>query len=238
MNAIEKHVIERIQSVQIESDPFPHFFVDNIFPQDFYDEILAQLPSPAEFDCDDPHRLNFYLNLKEDGLARLDSNKRDFWENAGGWIRGEQFRDSLASKFYPYLKLRFFDRPNISLGSTASLTRNKSGYILGPHTDMKHRVLTLIFYLPQDDQHWEVGTSIYKARDNKFTCPGGPHHGFENFQKLATIRFIPNMAFGFLKSDTSFHGVEPWSDENFARDTLQYEIHDSDRSFYYGSQAS
>ncbi len=111
--------------------------------------------------------------------------------------------------------------------------RSTSGFVLGPHTDMQHRVVTVLFYLAKNDENPEAGTSIYKARGEEFICPGGTHYGFEEFQKLATMTYVPNIAFGFLKSDTSFHGVEPWTSPDFNRDTLQYEIHDSDRSFYY-----
>jgi hypothetical protein len=232
MNSIEKHVVERLQSAQIERDPFPHFYVNDVFPQDFYDNLLVNMPSDDEFLCHDPYR--FTLSFDADDLARLASDRRVFWEKLYGWMSCEVFKYSIATLVYPDLRLRFFEQPDVALKSTMSLGRNKAGFILGPHTDMPHRVFTLIFYLPKDDLNWETGTSLYRSIDSGFSCPGGPHHGFDNFIKLATIKFLPNMAFGFFKSDNSFHGVEPWLNENFVRDTLQFEIHDADRAYYYG----
>jgi len=232
MSAIQSHVIERILAAKIEAEPYPHFFIDHVFPEDFYQQLLAHLPSDDEFISPDEYR--FGLELDAGGLTRVDPAKKIFWQGMCDWLLAEPFMTSMASLFYPHLKLRFFDRENVALKSTASLARSKSGFLLGPHTDMPHRVLSLIFYLPQDDQNWQAGTSIYQSRDGEFSCKGGPHHGFENFKKTATIRFIPNVVFGFLKSDVSFHGVEPWSDPDFCRNSLQYEIHDTDRAHYYG----
>ncbi|MFP6756765.1 MAG: hypothetical protein VCC99_00895 [Alphaproteobacteria bacterium] len=36
--------------------------------------------------------------------------------------------------------------------------------------------------------------------------------------------YRPNSLFGFLKTDLSFHGVEPIEDEDIARDVILYDI--------------
>jgi hypothetical protein len=231
MNRIEAHVTERIKAAKFESEPFPHFMVDNVFPDDFYADLLAHLPRDREYVSPDEYR--FGLNLNADGLARLEATRKAFWDELCGWLLAKPFLISIASLAYSHMRIRFFGRENAELKSAASLGRSKSGFVLGPHTDLRHRVLSLVFYLPEDDANWELGTSIYRSRDAEFKCAGGPHYGFENFQKLATMRFIPNTVFGFLKSDHSFHGVEPWTNTNFVRNTLQYEIRDADRSHYY-----
>jgi len=230
MQNILSQVIERILSAQIEIEPFPHFVLDNVFLDQTYRDILDHLPNDAEFISPDPFR--FGLNLNAQQLVRLKPENRAFWQRTCDWLLSEEFTNAVASKFY--LKLRFSDNPDTVLKSAASLGRSKSGFLLGPHTDMPHRVLTLVFYLPENDQNWEAGTSLYVPRDGSFTCSGGPHYGFENFQKVATARFLPNAVVGFMKSETSFHGVEPWNEPGFIRNSLQYEIHDSDRSRYYG----
>jgi len=227
----EEYVSEKIRSAKIENEPFPHFMIKDIFPSEFYIDLLANLPINSEFNCDDQYRFN--LNLNSEGLNRIQSDRAVFWKQFLSWMSSESFKRTVTSKIYPHLRLRFFTRKNLKLESKISLARNKSGFILGPHTDMAHRVLTLIFYLPQDHAHWEAGTSLYIARDSAFTCSGGPHYEFKNFKKLATVKFMPNTLFGFIKTNRSFHGVEPWADKNFIRDTINYEIQDSDRSHYY-----
>ena len=113
---------------------------------------------------------------------------------------------------------------------------SKDKFVLGPHTDMAHRIITLVFYLAEDSEHWQAGTSQYVPRDVMFRCSGGPHYGFGDFKKVATAKFLPNTVFGFFKSDYSFHGVEPWNDLNFIRNSIQYEINDTNKARYYGKK--
>lgn len=226
----QDHLVESLRAATFEDDPFPLCFTDGAFPDDYYVELRNQLPTDDEFISDDPYR--FGLSLNESGLARLSSPKRSFWSDHCDWMLSETFLASVAELFYPALAERFDGRDGVHLMSQASLGRTKSNFVLGPHTDMPHRVLTLLFYLPEVDNSALPGTSIYKPRDPEFICPGGPHHGFENFQKMATINFQTNTVFGFVKTNSAFHGVEPWDTPADIRETLQYEIYDADRSFY------
>ena len=52
----------------------------------------------------------------------------------------------------------------------------------------------LLFYLPADARFARHGTSIYVPKEPGFVCPGGPHHEFEKFERMATMPFLPNSA--------------------------------------------
>lgn len=224
-------MLERLKSAPLQDQPFPYFIIDEVFPPEAYDELLNHIPTDEEFETSDPCRYGLALN--DSGLARLDMVKRVYWQGVCDWLLSEKFMLDVAAIFYSDLKMRFFGREEIALESSASLARAKAGFVLGPHTDLPHRIITLLFYLPATVGHTNAGTSIYKSRDPEFKCVGGPHHGFENFQKLVTMKYMPNTVFGFFKSDQSFHGVEPWQDPEFVRDTMQYEIFDSNKAAYY-----
>ena len=56
------------------------------------------------------------------------------------------------------------------------------------------------------------------------TCPGGPHYPFERFERMATMPFVPNALFAFLKTDNSFHGVEPIDEPGIHRYLLLYDL--------------
>lgn len=202
-----------------------------MFPKEAYLDLLNNIPNDEEFVSSDECR--FGLELNDEGLARLEKKKREHWQGVCEWLLTDKFMLDVAALFYTHVKMRFFGKEGIDLKSSASLGRTKTGFILGPHTDLPHRVITLLFYLPETNKFSEAGTSVYKSRDPDFKCAGGPHHGFENFQKLMTMNYLPNTVFGFFKSDQSFHGVEPWQDPEFRRDTLQYEIFDSNKAAYY-----
>lgn len=106
----------------------------------------------------------------------------------------------------------------------ALLVQDYTTYSLGPHTDNTIKVLSFLFYLPSDDSHAHLGTSIYVPKDPNFTCQGGPHHPFEWFNRMHTMPYLPNTLFAFLKTHNSFHGVEPITDPEVRRDLLLYDI--------------
>jgi hypothetical protein len=112
------------------------------------------------------------------------------------------------------------DNPE-SLKDECLLIRDVAGYHIGPHTDSPQKVITVLFYLPSDESLVGAGTSIYVPRDSSFTCEGGPHYEAKDFVINYTMPFKPNSAFAFLKSNNSFHGVEPCEG---TRDVLLYDI--------------
>ena len=98
------------------------------------------------------------------------------------------------------------------------MTKDRSGYVLGPHTDSPVKVATALFYMPVRSyldgphnalQSESFGTSLYLPKDPTFRCPGGAHHPRSAFDLVHTFPYAPNTMFAFFKTDNSFHGVEP-----------------------------
>jgi hypothetical protein len=83
----------------------------------------------------------------------------------------------------------------------------------------------LLFYLPGDESQSHLGTSMYVPRDPAFHCPGGPHYEYRGFDCAWTMPFVPNSLFAFVKSNTSFHGVEPVTEPGARRWLLLYDIY-------------
>ena len=48
-NKIVDHICDILKSSTIENDPWPHRFIEGIFPNNFYKEILYNFPSSKEF---------------------------------------------------------------------------------------------------------------------------------------------------------------------------------------------
>ena len=133
--------------------------------------------------------------------------------------------EQLIEPFVCDIKARFTEKTSLSIWPNACLCRDWPGYSLGPHTDSNQKVVSLIFYLPENPKSPELGTSLYMPRDPDFKCEGGPHYDVAEFTRVKTIRYMPNTVFGFVKSNTSFHGVEPLSAEHRCRDVLLYNIY-------------
>ena len=101
------------------------------------------------------------------------------------------------------------------------LCRDLPGYSIGPHTDSTREPATMLFYLAKDQTMQDHGTSIYLPKTRNFTSDGTVHHNRSDFDLHYTAPYVPNSVFGFVRSDNSFHGVEPTTAE---RDVLQVTV--------------
>ena len=48
------------------------------------------------------------------------------------------------------------------------LIRDSGGYMLAPHTDSPKKILTLLIYIPNDNDNLNLGTSLYEPKDKEF----------------------------------------------------------------------
>jgi hypothetical protein len=227
----ELQVLYKIGNATVLEYPYPHIYVPEIFPPEFYAELRRNLPPQSSMKTlgelkrttgnDYPARGVLPLASELDGLA---PGQRTFWEGVRQWMLGRGFADIIIGKFAPYLAQRFGDLRNVRFSHEALIVRDTTSYHLGPHTDAPSKALSFLFYLPADASRPHLGTSMYLPRDPAFVCPGGPHYKFENFRLLRTLPYVPNALFGFMKTPNSFHGVEPIDEPDIRRDLLLYDI--------------
>lgn len=230
-SSVESHLVDRVTSVPINPLPFPHFFVENVFPDDFYEQIQENLPDPAALisleEARDAkgYKERLILELNSKHLAVLPEPKRIFWAQLKSWLAGGRFGSAMLDKFSAHIAERFKDTERITFYNEALLVQDVTNYQLGPHTDAMRKVITFLFYLPRDRSQSHLGTSIYRPRKAGFKCRGGPHYPRHEFECVSTMPFIPNSLFVFFKNDVSFHGVEPVEDPDTRRWLLLYDIY-------------
>ncbi len=230
-DAVIDYVIERIASAPIEKDPYPYFYLDRVFPDDFYQELIEAIPDPSYYQAlsmSGAVRVGTYvqrlsLPLEAEWLSRLPFGHLTFWSRLADQLKSALFISMLLKKFQAEFKERFQNR-EIRLYPDLSLISDSSDYAIGPHTDHPQKVLTLLFYFPETSKQRHLGTSVYLPKDRSFRCAGFKHHSFEGFTKWFTAPFIPNSAFGFFKSDCSFHGVEPIGKQKNLRRSMSYQL--------------
>jgi hypothetical protein len=226
----ELEVIYRIANAQVRTYPFPHFYLRDVFPADFYRELLAQLPGPENMSSlEEMGRAKGYperavMQLDGGRASGLSDSQHAFWSTLTRWFFGGRFGATVLDKFEPWATPRVDARPGHVITDDLMLVRDETRYSLGPHTDAPFKLVSLLFYLPADDRLERYGTSLYLPKDESFTCEGGPHHRFEGFTRMATMPFLPNSLFAFVKSDHSFHGVEPIAEAGVARWLLLYNL--------------
>ena len=209
-----EHVIYKLRNAPVSRYPFPHFYAENVFPDDFYWNLLKNLPEDEKYSGDSG--TGIYNNRR---FAVLDALEFDEFKS-------NHFASSLLSIFPQDFHTRFPDG-KAKFSTEWRLVRDEKGYQIGPHTDAKWKVLSLLFYLPVDNSYPDAGTSIFVPEDHKFECAGGPHYNKQGFLKAWTAPYKPNSCFGFWKTSNSWHGVDEIG-YKMRRDVLLYNIFAAD----------
>ncbi len=186
---VSSFVCHRLDEANILDRPFRHFYVTNVFPSYFYEMALASLP-PDEVYTD--------RTFENRAMAHT-SDCGDFWKGVTKWMLSEEICGRLISMLGLEGKLR----------ADLRLLRDSAGYSIKPHTDVKAKVASCLFYLPETADHPHIGTSVYVPKERGFASDGTRRYEFEDFIKTYTAPFVPNTLFAFARSDNSFHGVEP-----------------------------
>jgi hypothetical protein len=224
--AVEAHVLARLAAAPVLQDPFAHCVIDEIFPRDFYESIIDHWPQEQDWQplsetgrvSPGAYSARQVVLMDPGGYVRLDAERRAFWEaDVGGWLLGAQFRASVLKKF-------FIEPQETEAASDALIVSDRTTYAIGPHTDAPHRMVSLLFYLPEDATFRRFGTSLYEPLDPSFRCGGGPHHAFSLFRRVSTLDFVPNRLVAFPKSDRCFHGVERVDLDGIDRRLLIYNV--------------
>jgi len=231
-NDVDLYVQYRIANAPVLEFPYPHIYVRDIFPEDFYVRLRANLPSQAHLRtlpslgrvADDYPDSRLVMPMRREHIANLEPQQRAFWEELMGWMLGPTFGQLMIAKFAAYLQHRFGDIAAQSYADEALVVRDRTTYTLPPHTDAPDKVLSFLFYLPPDASMAQLGTSLYVPKDRQLTCRGGMRYPFDQFRRVRTMEYLPNTLFAFMKTPDSFHGVEPITQPDVQRDLLLYDI--------------
>lgn len=227
-----------IMDAQIVPHPTPHVLIDSVFPASLYQDISRYWPHDNYFtSIADTGRVTqgayasrHTLGLNSKALGVLeDPAQCAFWRELAEWLTGAEFVSAMVKKSVPFLLERFGETcASFRYGARAQLVNDQGGFSLGPHTDITSRVFNLLFYCPTNDKNRPYGTSLYWPKQHDYRCAGGPHYPFEDFDRVDTIDFIPNRLFGFFKTDSSWHGVEPIPTLEQPRRTLSVKVFTAD----------
>lgn len=228
---VYEHVIYQILNTPMNDYPFEHLYVKDVFPKDFYQQILVNLPTTEEYTCIEKlgrvskgsYLERFLYPLDKEKIENLPQEKKEFWQNFMNMFMGEEFKQVATHLFEDIMQKKFADEPDLKLKWTVDLVRDTINYSIGPHTDSPQKVITFIFYLPEDESHPNIGTSLFAPKDPNYTDSRGYHHDFDLFKMITTMPFMPNTMFGFIRTDTSWHGVAPVK-EKVERNSITFQL--------------
>jgi hypothetical protein len=233
------HFIARLRTAEVMFDPYPHYYVEQVFPTEYYRELLRHLPSSAVYENLftitanklDHFRYRDQIKLSEGWTKNLSTELREFWDSFDEWFLGPELRHAVLEPFAKLLSARFGEgAPWPTISTLCMLVRHQAGYFLLPHSDLPSKIMAFLLYLAPDESALHLGTSLYRPKNRDFSCPVDKQHPFEDFVRVKTAPYKPNSLLAFLRSDVSFHGVEPVSKQDLTacnRDVIEYVIHDT-----------
>ncbi|HEX8447368.1 MAG TPA: FkbM family methyltransferase [Sphingomonas sp.] len=208
-----------IAAAQTDPEPSENIFMENVFPEDIYQEMLERLPADDMLDdivhpeavAPDGRITRRLLDLTDESLTRLDPQDRAFWRKMMAVFTAPAITDAIVEKFGSTLRARFGDaRPEMV--AVPIFYRDYAGYRIGIHPDIGTKVATLQFYLPADESQSHLGTSFHRR------TPSG-------FERLKTNSFRPNTAYAFVRTDQSWHSVDQLADHEKARNSIALTIY-------------
>ena len=230
------HFANRLCEANVLLDPFPHFCLENIFPNEYYSELLENLPASTSYQNLyevttlklDHFRHRDQRDMNDGWTNALPPEQKAFWDSFDSWFLGDAMAQAVLHTFPDQMNARFGTRwPAVSVES--QLIRHRPGYFLGPHSDLHTKLVVLLIYLAPDESTAHLGTSLYRPKDPSFSCPNSNHYPFEDFVNVKTAPYKPNSLLAFFRSDVSFHGLEPLSGsdvQHSGRDVIQYVLYD------------
>jgi hypothetical protein len=233
------HSMYKIANTPVRTYPFPHLFIEDIFPPEFYREMRRLLPPNGAYkrlaDTDrvkgySPARLCLFPNDVES--TSLDEEAKKFWTSFFTAFADPELARMWLSIFGGVVSARMTNAKspgtnadgNVSLTAEIFLVRDLQSYALKPHTDTPRKVITVLYYIPADDSHALLGTSVYRPKLEGFTNTTGAYLPRDDFDLVATLPYRPNCALAFARMDTSFHGVESLAVPDFGRDLVIFDV--------------
>ena len=227
-NNIISELVKNISNSQLIAEPFVHQFIEKVFPENFYIQLLENIPDTSEFTAinktgtvgkDYPDERFIFNYTDEKDFEKLTESQKLFFNDLRYILSSVDLFKVATSVFKETLDKnianlrddpkKHLDTTNLKFKLRTSLIKDCTRYSLGAHTDSASKFITFLFYIPANEELKENGTSLYKSLiPLKDTTHFNLEDTKKNFQKVKTCPFIPNSVLIFPRTSISFHGVE------------------------------
>jgi hypothetical protein len=225
--ALRDRLIAAVTEARLEREPYCHIYMEGMFPPATYAELLRKLPPKELYE---PLNLRKWVradgtstrdecHLTADTMAKMPKPLAEFWAPVVRAMTDPALRKAVFTKLAPDLAERFeipAERvPDMECEYEVRLVRDTEDYRIKPHPDGLNKIVTMQFYLPEDESMLDLGTSIFR-RHRKLIG--------SSFEEVKRFPFKPNSAYAFAVSDgpdrKSWHGRETLSGFTGVRNTL------------------
>ncbi len=169
-------LVGRVESTPLQTAPFDHIYLEDLFPPGFYRRLLDHLPETRRYRelrhreamQADGHSARRKFSLFPEHIMCLPARERAFWRELSRVLRSRALQEAFKSKFRVALEARFgcsIDR--LSFYPVPMLLRDLPGYRIGIHGDGQRKAITVQLYLPRDDSQAGLGTVFHEGRSGR-----------------------------------------------------------------------
>ena len=220
MKVAFEYVIKKIIDALIIKEPYPHILISGIFPDEFYSVLLEQIPKVSAY----TPKTKYGKTMTLENFDILDEEKKKFWKEVYGFLRSDKFASILLKKF------------NISKNGVSDLFLHKDleNFEFRPHRDTHSKLVTYLFYLPEDSSLSQLGTHMLVPKKGVVIKKTTEHQDWELFETVKMSEYVPNSFFAFAPHENSFHAVKIDFPEDSVkkRDTIRGFVFNKDAEDY------
>ncbi len=238
------HMVAAVGRADSSDHPFSHFYARELFPADFYRDILASLPKKSFYTPinierwrrpnGESTRDRFFLS--REALDTLPIELKQFWREMTEILTSPELKQAVFRKLATDIALRFDTTPaqvtDIQAWPRCTLLRDTEGYRIKPHTDGLEKIVTMQIYLPPDESQRDIGTVLYEEDGSliaKLTR--------RSLKKFKKFEFLPNTGYAFAvnnrKGKKSWHGTETLAGSVGTRNTIMNLYRGTSEEEYY-----
>ena len=217
----------RIETAALQTKPFDHIYLRDLFTPAYYATLLAMLPATRRY-----RELRHRDAMRADGrsarrkfylfpehILLLPAPQRAFWRGLSRQLRSRELQRAFKQRFQRALERRF-GKPidTLSFYPVPMLLRDLGGYRIGIHGDSMSKAITVQFYLPADDSQSHIGTRLHAGRDGEAAA------------RIVQLPFLPASGYAFpVMRHESWHSVAQTSEHDGERNSLMltYYVQDS-----------
>jgi len=219
-NLMLTHMVAAVERAAACHEPYSHVYIENVFPEDFYRQILTSFPDPRLYS---PQNIKVWVRpngestrdrifLTDEAIEQFPDDRRAIWRTISTVVTHDALKRVVFRKLARDLALRFHKDINavdeIPSFPRMVLLRDTEQYRIKPHPDGLETIVTMQFYFPEDLSQVQLGTSLYAQRSLWETL----RHGGQKFEEVKRFQFRPNSAYAFVvnncREKKSWHGVE------------------------------
>lgn len=191
------HAVASIEAADRFSQPFPHIFFRNFFPEDFYADLIKSIPSKG-YDPIGKEAKRMALRLYGDNVDEVDAEIRDMWAAVSKMLTSPEIETAIRRQLHEGLEIRargdkVASVDDLRLVAKPVLYNDKDGYQIKPHPDARKKVVTMQLYCPADESQRDLGTTLYQA-----SLKGLLNVGSYCLEPVKTLPFLPNVGYAFV----------------------------------------